>query len=454
MMNTHLKQLPMIESQDKVIQLDRYANNFSTAKVGAWLLGIGLVGFLIWAGFAPLDEGVPTEGLVSIETNHKVVQHLTGGIVGQLMVREGQEVRKGDVLLKIDDSNIKARYQEIRQRYFGLRAQESRLLAEKNGSSNIQFHADLIKNSTDPLIQQHMMNQSQLLLARQSALAGEVASKRESIAGQIAMMNGYQGVLESHQAQLALLQEQLNGIRELVKDGYAPRNQQNDLEQKVAQTHGEIANTKANILRSKKAVLELNQQINARMQMEKKEIDTEMAQVKLQVESDAEKFESLQEELSRTVLLAPASGQVVGLQTHSIGGVIQPGQKIMDIVPAGEPLIIDAQIQPHLIDKISVGQDADVRFSTFSNTPQLLVEGKLVMVSKDLLTQAASSNQPATSYYAARIAITAKGLKDLKGHKLQPGMPVQVVIKTGERTLLTYLLHPLTKRIAASMKEE
>jgi protease secretion system membrane fusion protein len=158
--------------------------------------------------------------------------------------------------------------------------------------------------------------------------------------------------------------------------------------------------------------------------------------------------------LTRTVLLAPASGQVVGLQTHTIGGVIQPGQKIMDIVPAGEPLIIDAQIQPHLIDKISVGQDADVRFSTFSNTPQLLVEGKLVMLSKDLLTQAASNNQPATSYYAARIAITPKGLKDLKGHQLQAGMPVQVVIKTGERTLLTYLLHPLTKRIAASMKEE
>jgi protease secretion system membrane fusion protein len=453
-MNTKLKQSELIESADKVIHLDRYASNYSAARTGLWLLGIGLVGFLIWATFAPLDEGVPTDGVVSIETNHKVVQHLTGGIVGHIMVKEGQEVHKGDVLLKLDENNVKARYQEIRQRYFGLRAQESRLIAEKMGNSNIAFHEDLQKNSADPFIQQHMMNQSQLLQARQSALAGEIASKRESISGQNAMIVGYQGMLESHQVQLSLLQEQLNGIRELVKEGYAPRNQQNDLEQKVAQTYGEIASAKANILRSTKAILELSQQINTRQQMEKKEVDTEMAQVKLQVESDAEKFKSLQEELARTTLLAPASGQVVGLQMHTIGGVIQPGQKIMDIVPANEPLIIDAQIQPHLIDKIHVGQDADVRFSTFSHSPQLLVEGKLVMISKDLLMQVATNNAPASSYYLARISITPKGLRDLNGHQLQPGMPVQVVIKTGERSLLTYLLHPLTKRIAASMTEE
>lgn len=453
-MNLNIKQSEMTVEQRNLIRLEDYSTNFSSSRIGTWALVLGLAGFMIWAGFAPLDEGVPTQGVVSIETNHKTVQHLTGGIVRQLLVSEGQEVRKGDVLLKLDDSNIKARYQEIRQRYFGLRAQESRLIAEKEGSLNITFHDDLIKNSSDPLIQQHMLNQSQLLSARQNALAGEVASKRESISGQNAMISGYQGILESHQAQLALMQEQLNGIRELVKEGYAPRNQQNDLEQKVAQIYGDIANTKANILRSKKTILELSQQIKARQQMEKKEIDTEMAQVKLQVESDGEKFKALQEEFARATVLAPASGQVVGLQMHTVGGVIQPGQKMMDIVPAGEPLIIDAQIQPHLIDKISVGQDADVRFSTFSNTPQLLVEGKVVMVSKDLLTQPASSNQPASSFYSARIAITPKGLQDLKGHQLQPGMPVQVVIKTGERTLLTYLLHPLTKRIAASMKEE
>lgn len=453
-MNIKQAQLKTNMEPPSVLRLDDYASNFSAAKIGAWVLGLGLVGFIVWAAFAPLDEGVPTEGVVSVETNHRVVQHLTGGIVSQLSVKEGQEVKKGQLLMQLDDAISKARYEEIRQRYLGMRAQESRLRAEKTGNSTIKFHEDLLKNQDDPYIQQHMVNQSQLLLARQSALAADIASRRETIAGQKALIEGYQGVLSSQQDQLALLQDQLSGIRELVKEGYAPRNQQNDLEQKIAAVHGEMANTKANILRANKAILELMQQINTRQQSEKKEIDSDMAQVKLQVESDGEKFKSLQEELARTSITAPASGQVVGLQVHTVGAVIQPGQKIMDIVPAGEPLIIDAQIMPHLIDKIHVGQDSDVRFSTFSNTPQLLVEGKLLSLSKDLLTKPASAVDAGGSYYLARISITPKGLKDLAGRQLQPGMPVQVVIKTGERTLLTYLLHPLTKRIAASMKEE
>lgn len=434
--------------------IEQYAQSHQHIRKGVWILLIGLLGFVGWAVLAPLDEGVPTEGVVSIESNHRVVQHLNGGIVSQLLVREGQEVHQGDVLFKLDDSNSKARYEEVRQRYAGLRAQEGRLQAEKGGQADIHFHPDLLAQQSDPLIQQHMLNQSQLLQARRNALAADTAARQESIAGQQALIGGYEGVLSSQQAQLALLQDQLNGIRELTKEGFAPRNQQNDLEQKVAAVHGDIANTKANILRANKAILELRQQINTRVQNEMKEVDGDMAQVRLQVEADAQKVKSLQEELTRTEIRAPASGQVVGLQVHTVGAVIQPGQKLMDIVPSGEALIIDAQIQPHLIDKIRVGQAADVRFSTFANSPQLLVEGKLVNISKDLLTKPAGTIDGGSTYYLARVSLTPKGMQDLKGRQLQPGMPVQVVIKTGERTLFAYLMHPLSKRIAASMKEE
>lgn len=455
--NTMKSQFNTVATQEQttnVHAIEHYAQTHHHTRKGLWILLAGLVGFVAWAVWAPLDEGVPTDGVVSIETNHKVVQHLTGGIVSQLLVREGQEVHQGDLLFKLDDTNTKARYEEIRQRYAGLRAQEGRLQTEKTGAQLIQFHPDLMALKGDPLIQQHMLNQSQLLLARRNALAADNSARRESIAGQQALIEGYQGVLASQQAQLALLQDQLSGIKELTKEGFAPRNQQNDLEQKVAAVHGDIANTKANILRANKAILELNQQINTRIQTEKKETDGDMAQVKLQVESDAQKVKSLQDELARTEIRAPASGQVVGLQVHTIGAVIQPGQKLMDIVPSGEPLIIDAQIQPHLIDKIRVGQAADVRFSTFANSPQLLAEGKLMTISKDLLTKPAGTLDGGTTYYLARVSITPKGVQDLKGRQLKPGMPVQVVIKTGERTLFAYLMHPLSKRIAASMKEE
>lgn len=441
--------------RDAASNLDHYANNKMSNRLGLFLLLFGLLGFLLWAGFAPLDEGVPTEGVVNVEGSHKVVQHLSGGIVKALAVKEGQEVKAGDVLLTLDDAVIKARHQEIKQHYMGLRAQESRLIAEKTGAKTIQFHEDLIKNQDDFYVQKHMLNQSQLLQARQNVLSAEVMAIQESIQGQNAIIAGDEGVLTSYRSQLSLLNEQLNGIKPLVQEGYAPRNQLNELEQKIAQTLGQIANTQANIIRSRKTILELNQRMMVRQQTEKKEIDTEMAQVNLAVQSDAEKFKALTEELGRISMIAPASGQVIGLQVHTLGAVIQPGQKIMDIVPMGEPLILDAKIPPNLIDKVHAGQDADVRFSTFANTPQLLVEGKVKTISKDLLTETVpNSDRVSQSYYLAKVSITPDGMRVLGDRKLQPGMPVQVVIKTGERTLLTYLLHPLTKRIAASMKEE
>lgn len=439
---------------DNVHAIEAYAQQTSHTRKGALILLAGVIGFVVWAAYAPLDEGVPTEGQVSVESNHRVVQHFSGGIVSSLLVHEGQQVKAGDLLFKLDEQASKARYEEVRQRYAGLRAQEDRLRAEQLHRAVIEFHPDLLKLQDDPLIQQQMRNQSQLLAARASALAADIAGKKEAIAGYQAMIQGYQGMLASHESQLVLLEEQLQGLRALTAEGYAPRNQQNDLEQRVAALHGERANTQANIIRTQRAILELQQQINQRNQLERKEMDAEMAQVKLQVEADAQKLLALRDELGRTEIRSPASGQVVGLQVHTLGAVIQPGQKLMDIVPSGESLIIDAQIPPHLIDKIHAGQAADVRFSTFSNSPQLLAEGRLKSVSSDLLTKPAATLEGSQSYYLARIVLTEKGMQALQGRQLQPGMPVQVVVKTGERTLWDYWMHPLSKRLAASMKEE
>ena len=439
---------------DNVHAIEDYAHNTKPARKGALILLAGLAGFVLWAALAPLDEGVPTEGVISVESNHKVVQHLSGGMVSELSVHEGQEVHAGDLLFKLDAQASKARYEEVRHRYAGLRAQEDRLRAEQAQRTQIDFHPDLTSQQADPLIQQHMRNQSQLLLAKVSALAADIAAKQEAIAGYQALIEGYRGVLTSHESQLRLLEEQLQGVRALAAEGYAPRNQQNDLEQRVAALYGDRANTQANLLRAQRAILELQQQIYQRKQLEQKDIDAEMAQVKLQVEADAEKVRALREELGRTEIRAPASGQVVGLQVHTVGAVIQPGQKLMDIVPSGEALIVDAQIPPHLIDKIHVGQAADIRFSTFANSPQLLAEGQLKSVSKDLLSKPAATLEGSQSYYLARVKLTDKGMQALQGRQLQPGMPVQVVIKTGERTLWNYLMHPLSKRLAASMKEE
>lgn len=151
------------------------------------------------------------------------------------------------------------------------------------------------------------------------------------------------------------------------------------------------------------------------------------------------------------VIRAPAEGQVVGLAVQTVGGVIQPGQKLMDIVPKNEVLLLETKVAPHLIDRVHSGLIADVRFSSFAHSPQLVVQGKVDSISTDLITE---PQNPNISYYLARVSVTAEGLKELGNRQLQAGMPAEVVIKTGERSVLTYLLHPLLKRIAASMKEE
>ncbi len=445
------KTLEQIANDDTPLVVDTN----SPIRLGMKVLGIGFGGFLLWAAFAPLDEGVPSAGTVSIDTKRKVIQHLNGGIVKQVHVKEGQQVNAGDVLLTIDNTMTKARYQEIRHRYIGDRALENRLQAEQAGQKNISFHDDLIQAKDDPLVQQHMHNQEMLLHSRRGSLNAELQGIEESINGQQAQIDGLVLIIESRTAQLNLLNQQLSGIRDLVQEGYAPKSQQTDLELRVAQVKGDIAEAQSSQLRAKKTILELRQRALQRKEEYRKEVDSQMAQVKLEVDANADKLRALSDEFDRTEIKSPVSGQVVGLQFQTIGSIIQPGQKIMDIVPMNEGLLLEVKVAPHLIDRIHNGQQADIRFSSFANSPQLAVEGLVESVSKDLLTEpGANPAQPGMTYYLARVALTPEGLKKLGDRKLQPGMPVQVVIKTGERSLLTYLLHPFMKRLAASLKEE
>ena len=360
-------------------------------RIGFLVLLIGFGGILLWAAFAPLDEGVPCQGTVSIATKSKVVQHLDGGVVDSVHVKEGQFVEQGEVLLSLYSQKSRARYEDVHQRYLALRAAESRLEAEQQGKPEITFHDDLLNDPDRDLVLQFMQNEKKLFSARQRVLR--------------------------------LLREQLAGIRGLVSEGYAPLDQQRELEKKIAEINLAIA--------------------------------SEMAKVRREVEADAEKSKALADELSKTKIRAPVSGQVVGLQVQTVGAVIRGGEKLMNIVPVDENLLVEVKVAPHLIDRVRSGLIADVRFSSFSHSPQLVVEGVVESVSSDLLTEPnMNPMQSGATYYLALVAITPEGIRVLGDRQMQPGMPVQAIIKTGERSLLTYLLHPLIKRVSSSMKEE
>jgi protease secretion system membrane fusion protein len=420
------------------------------ARIGLWALGLGFGGFLLWAGLAPLDEGVPAQGMISIDTKRKTVQHLTGGLVKEVLVGEGDLVQEGQLLVRLDEAVARANFESARQRYVGLRAMEGRLLAEQRGLAKIKFHPDVVQASEDPQIRQVVLTQEQLFASRRAALQADLQATEESIQGQKGLIQSYEGMLINRNNQLALLTEELNNTRGLVKEGYAPRNRQLELERLSSEASSGITELQGNLIRARRAVAELQQRAILRQQEYHKEVQSQLADVGREVPADAEKFQAAKDDLGRIDIKSPATGQVVGLAFQTVGGVIGPGQKLMDIVPEEQALLIEARVAPHLIDRVQRDMLVDVRFSSFAHSPQLVVDGKVVSISADVLVD----QQTGVSYYLARVGVTADGYKKLGKRQLQPGMPVEVIFLGGERSLLKYLLSPLTKRLAASMKEE
>jgi protease secretion system membrane fusion protein len=429
---------------------DMATHTGSAARIGLWALGLGFGGFLLWAGLAPLDEGVPGQGMIAIDTKRKSVQHLSGGLVKEVLVGEGSIVTEGQVLLRLDEAVARANFESIRQRYLGLRAMEGRLLTEQRGGASIVFHPDVLASSKDPQIRQVIMTQEQLMASRRASLRADLQSNEESIQGQLGLIQAYESMLQNRKNQQALLGEELANTRSLVKEGYAPRNRQLELERMAADISSGIAELQGNIIRATRAVAELRQRAIVRQQEYRKEVDSQLADVAREVHGDAERYTAAKEDLARIEIKSPAAGQVVGLAIQTVGSVISQGQKLMDIVPEDQTLLVEVRVAPHLIDRVKADLPVDVRFSSFAQTPQLVVDGKVVSVSGDLLTDP----QNGITYYLARVGVTANGYTQLGKRQLQPGMPVEVIFLTGERSMLTYLLSPLTKRIAASMKEE
>ncbi len=431
-------------------ELAALAHSPTASRVGLWSLLAGLLFFLIWAAVAPIDEGVPTQGLVTVDTKRKSVQHLQGGIVREVRVHEGEMVREGQLLMAIEQAALRAGMESVRQHYHSLRATESRLLAEQNQLSRITWHPDVLKAASDPVVQQQMAAQSQLFDSRRSALEANLSSLNENLNGLQAQLQGAERMQVQRQQQLKLFQQELAGIRDLVREGYAPRAREFELERNVAEVSSSLADIESNQRRLASNILEIRQRMQVVRHEYRKEIDNLLAEIRREVQADAEKLTAVTQDLARAEIRSPATGQVVGLAVQTVGAVITPGQKLMDIVPEKAPLLIEARVPPQVIDRLQPGQSADIRFSAFAHSPQLVAEARLLSVSNDLLTEPETRQ----SYYLARLQLTPDGLKALGARTLQAGMMAEVVIRTGERSLLTYLAYPLVRRLSQSMREE
>lgn len=410
----------------------------------------GLLAFLVWASVAPLDQGVPMSGTVTVESSRKAIQHPAGGTVEAILVREGQQVRAGDVLVRMNAVQSMADADTARAQYFTAAAASARLLAERDGARSLALPQELERFSDNATFQQAWMVQQQLFTSRRAAHTGELAALQESIEGLKLQASGLEQAVASKRQQLAYMEEQLTGVRALSKDGFVPRNRLLELEQARAQTSSALASDTGTLGRTKRQIAELVLTRGQRLQTFQEQVRTQLAEAQSQASALGSRLTGLDHSLANEVIRAPVDGVVMGLSVFARGAVVSPGMKLMDIVPTGDPLVVEGRLPVHLVDNVGPGLPVELMFSAFNQNTTPHIPGEVVQVSADRLVD----ERTGEPYFKALVKATPEGMRLLSDQRVQAGMPVELFVKTGERTLAGYLLKPLVDHLKMSMSED
>ena len=429
-----------------VLQLDdtRYS------RLG-WLLMLGgFLGFLGWAALAPLDKGVAVSGKVMVSGHRKVVQHPSGGIVERIDVRDGDKVEAGQVLIRLKETPLLGQAQSLRSQFYGSLASEARLNAERDGAQGVSFATELTALAMEPEVASNLVLQRQLFDSRRQALLLDQQGIDESIAGAEAQLRGVRDSQANKVLQRTALTEQLQGLRELAREGYIPRNRLLDTERVYAQILGSISEDYGRIGQLQRQVLEMRLKIRQLAEEYQKEVRTQLADTRIRTEDLRNRLASAEFELANSQLRAPVAGIVVGLDVYTEGGVIKPGQALMEIVPQGEPLLVEARVPVELADKVHAGLPVELMFSAFSQSTTPRVAGEVMLVSADRQVDE-RTDEP---YYTLRAQVSEQGMAQLAGLQIRPGMPVEAFVRTGERSMLNYLFKPLLDRTHMALVEE
>lgn len=420
-----------------------------SARRGLIALFVGLGVVLLWTALAPLSQGVPVIGFVKVEGNRKTIQHLRGGIIEAIMVREGETVRQNQPLLRFNETQIKAQFGIIESQLVNASAVEARLIAERSSKPRLEFSEFLQQRAQNPAVREAMNLQETLFRTRQVTLKGEESIVLQGIAGLEQQISGIQAQEKAKSEQLRLFAEELASLQPMYEKGFIPRNRMFELERTIAFLTGGRSEDQANLGRARSQVSEMRLRIHQSKDLFRKEVETQLAEVQRQIADLRERMVATEDELSRTVLRSPADGIVVDMTVFTIGGIVSPGQKLMDIVPGDRTLQIEVQIPTQLVDNVTPGLAADINFSAFDNFDVPRIPGTLVYFSADRLTDPRTGE----SHYLGRVEVKPEGMALLGKHKLVAGMPANVVIITGERSVLGYLLHPLAARLQFAFTE-
>lgn len=416
-------------------------------RAGLFILFLVFGVFGGWAALAPLDGAAVASGTVTVKSYSKVVQHLEGGIVGDIYVENGDHVVAQQPLLVMDDTQPRAQLGIVNSQFVALKARESRLIAEREREDVVIF-ADIL--AADEIhVGEEMAAQNQIFAARKAAMEGSIEVLEQRIEQLRTMLVGQAALKVSKETLTASFSEELSDVRELLSQGFSDKLRLRELERNVASLQGEAAELTANMASTEVQIGEARLQILQQDREFHNDVVSELGEIQTNLKDVNERIIALQDVVSRTVVRAPVDGIVNGMQFHTIGGVIGPGSPIADIVPQSEELILEAKVSIIDIDRVSVGQDATIRFSSFGSSVPT-IHGTVLSLSADSLMD----QNTAAYYYLARVEVTPEGMQKLGDLVLLPGMPVEVFIATGSRTFLQYLFKPFSNVMARSFTED
>lgn len=419
---------------------------------GFLFIFLGFGSFLIWAFYAPINQGVPGYGIVRISGERKEVQSLAGGSIGSILVREGDDVIKDQIIVKLNKTQAEAQKNIVFNQWFIAYVTQVRLQAEKNNLKKISWSSFINQIAEKNNLKKYIELQEQQFTTRKSEFLSSIEIQNRNIDGLKEQLQGQVSIKENHSLQKKLLLKELEGLQLLANDGFLAKNRLLEAQRGVSQIEAQISEDISNVGKLKQDIHQGQLKIILIEQTYRKDIENEISDTSKEISALDERLKSAQFDVDHTDIKAPVSGHVVDLRIHTEGGVVSPGQHLMDIVPINAPLIIEAKFSALVLDKLIPGLKVDVHFSGLNRleTPQL--EGVVKTVSADQLIDE-TTRQP---YFNAEIHLTDLSLKELRTNNItvKPGMPADVVVVTGERTLINYLLKPLNRRVLSSLKED
>lgn len=419
--------------------------------VGLLFVLVMFGGLGTWAATAPLDSAVIAPGTIIVESNRKAIQHLEGGIVRDILVDEGDQVEAGDVLVRLDATRAAANEAVNRKSLNEALALEARLVAEKNDADSVTFPEDLkARAETDPDVAALLEDQRGQFQERKRSIEGQIAILKQRIQQYRQEIVGLEAQHQSGLRQRDIFKEELVGLRELYEKGYYPRTRILAMEREVANLEGTIGSTLADIARAEKGIGEADLQIIQTRQKFREEVVARLREVRNEIGQIREKLVVARDTLERIDIRAPLDGTVQNIQIHTQGGVIRPGDTIMEIVPLDDRLVIEGQVSPTDIDSVRPGLEAEVRLSALSMRKTPIILGEVTTVSQDRIVDERQN----TAYFRMEVVVPDEELAKLGEQTLTAGMPAEVVVKIGERTVLDYIVKPLTDYFAKAMTEQ